>query len=78
MKRVRILNQYRTVEGKRHWREYANGSREFGTRNNLMCFSCRPDLKTSSVMRGGQINYLIEVYETGVNIFLYDRRTICL
>lgn len=56
---VRILNQYRTAEGRAHWAEYARGSRRYGTRHNLMAFSCRPDLKTSSVMVGAQINFLL-------------------
>ena len=64
MKRVRILNQYRTEEGRKHWKEYAAGSREYGTRYNLMAFSCRADLKTTAVMAGGHINHLSEMYET--------------
>ena len=56
MKRTRILNQYRTEEGRKHWKEYAAGSREYGTRYNLMAFSCRADLKTTAVMAGGGIS----------------------
>ena len=51
--RSKILNQYRTELGKKVWCQYALGERKYGTRNNLMAFSCRPDFKTSSVMRGG-------------------------
>jgi hypothetical protein len=61
--RSKILNQYRTELGRKVWGQYACGERKYGTRHNLMAFSCRPDFKTSSVMRGGQINYLLEVYE---------------
>ena len=63
MKRTRILNQYRTEEGRKHWKEYAAGSRKYGTRHNLMSFSCRADKRAGPVMAGGQINYLIEMYE---------------
>ena len=51
--RSKILNQYRTELGKKVWCQYALGERKYGTRHNLMAFSCRPDFKTSSVMRGG-------------------------
>ena len=61
--RSKILNQYRTELGRKVWGQYALGERKYGTRYNLMAFSCRPDFKTSSVMRGGQINYLLEMYE---------------
>lgn len=61
--RSKILNQYRAELGRKVWGQYACGERKYGTRHNLMTFSCRPDFKTSSVMRGGQINYLLEVYE---------------
>ena len=53
MRRVRILNQYRTEEGRKHWAEYAAGDRKYGTRYNLMSYSCRPDKKTTAVMAGG-------------------------
>lgn len=52
--RSKILNQYRTELGRKVWGQYACGERKYGTRHNLMAFSCRPDFKTSSVMRGGQ------------------------
>ena len=68
MKRTRILNQYRTEEGRKHWKEYAAGSREYGTRYNLMAFSCRADLKTTAVMAGGHINHLLEMYEKDCGI----------
>lgn len=61
--RKRILNQYRTELGKKVWKEYSLGERKYGTRCTLLAYSCRPDAKTSSVMSGGQINYLLEVYE---------------
>ena len=61
--RRRILNQYRTELGRRVWCEYARGERRYGTRNNLMSYSVRSDEKASSVMCGGRINYLLEVYE---------------
>ena len=61
--RSKILNQYRTELGRKVWGQYACGERKYGTRHNLMAFSCRPDFKTSSVMSGGQINYLLEMYE---------------
>ena len=51
--RSKILNQYRTELGKKVLGQYACGERKYGTRHNLMAFSCRPDFKTSSVMRGG-------------------------
>lgn len=63
MKRVKILNQYRTEEGRKHWKEYSLGSRKYGTRHNLMSFSLRPDFKTTAVMAGAQINLLLEMYE---------------
>ena len=61
--RSKILNQYRTELGRKVWWQYALGERKYGTRDNLMAVSCRPDFKTSSVMSGGQINYLLEMYE---------------
>ena len=61
--RSKILNQYRTELGRKVWGQYALGERKYGTRHNLMAFSWRPDVKASDVMRGGQINYLLEVYE---------------
>lgn len=63
--RRRILNQYRIELGRKVWGEYARGERAFGTRYNLMAFSVRPDAKTTSVMGGAQINFLIEMYEAG-------------
>lgn len=69
MKRKMILNQYRNEEGRLHWREYAAGSRRYGTRYNLMSYSCRPDLKTTAVMAGRGINQVLEMYETA---FLSD------
>lgn len=61
--RQRILNQYRTEQGRKVWRVYSKGERKYGTRSTLLAYSCRPDFKTSSVMSGGQVNYLLEVYE---------------
>lgn len=62
--RRRILNQYRTELERKVWGEYATGERAYGTRYNLMAFPVRPDTKTTSVMGGAQINYLIEAYES--------------
>lgn len=73
MRRVRILNQYRTEEGRKHWAEYAAGERKYGTRYNLMSYSCRPDKKTTAVMAGGQINHLLEMYEKDNGIPDEDR-----
>lgn len=61
--RCRILNQYRTELGRKVWGKYAKGERSYGTRHNLMSYSCRPDKKATSVMAGGQVNYLLIAYE---------------